>query len=197
MRVNSVPGCNCRKFTSSMKALIRKIPRPEPRRIFSGARGSGILSGSSPGPWSEMRIISESEVVSNEATTCLLVSYELPCSTALTAASRTAMAIWGTVSSSKPARCAHCSAVCSILLTLSRDESRVKLTRLVVESAKAVLAVLVCQSSTSDNSDDGSLLVDFSNVKVMSVFLRGFQILFGLKVDQTGSFRQPIGSKVG
>src|SRR5271170_5610722 len=73
--------------------------------------------------------------------------------------------MWGTVSSSKPARCAHCSAVCSILLTLSRDESRVKLTRLVVESAKAVLAVLVCQSSTADNSDDGSVLVDAPNVK--------------------------------
>jgi hypothetical protein len=47
--------------------------------------------------------------------------------------------------------------------------------------------VLVCQSSTSDNSDDGSLLVDFSNVKVVSVFFRGFQSLTGLKVDQTGS----------
>jgi hypothetical protein len=57
--------------------------------------------------------------------------------------------------------------------------------------------MLVCQSSTSDNSDDGSLLVDFSNVKVMSLFSRRFQSLIGLKVDQTGSFRQPIGGKVG
>src|ERR1700722_6620576 len=135
-----------------------------------------------------MRIMSESAVVSNEAITCLLASYEFPCSTAFTAASRTAMAIWGIVSSSKPARWATCSAVSSILLTLSRDESRVKLTRLVVESAKAVLMLPVCQSSTSDNSDDGSLLVDFSNVKVRSVFFHGFQSLTGLKVDQTGSF---------
>src|SRR5580704_13673000 len=102
--VSSVPGCNWRKFTSSMNALIRKMPRPDPRRIFSGAKGSGTLSGSSPGPWSAMRIINESEVVSNEATICLLVSYELPCSTAFTAASRTAMAICGIVSSSNPAR---------------------------------------------------------------------------------------------
>src|SRR6202162_5191327 len=89
-----------------------------------------------------MRIISESDVVSNEATICLLVSYELPCSTAFTAASRTAMAICGIVSSSNPARCAICSAVSSILLTLSRDESSVKLTRLELESAKDVLAYL-------------------------------------------------------
>jgi hypothetical protein len=130
-----------------MKALIRKIPRPDPRRIFSGASGSGTLSGSSPGPWSAIRMISESDVVSNEAVMCLLVSYELPCSTAFTAASRTAMAICGIVSSSNPARCATCSAVSSILLTLSRDESRVKLTRLVVESAKDVLVVPVCRLS--------------------------------------------------
>jgi hypothetical protein len=54
---------------------------------------------------------------------------------------RVAMAICGIVSSSKPARCATCSAVSSILLTLSRDESNVKLTRLVVESAKNVLVL--------------------------------------------------------
>src|SRR6266700_49384 len=75
------------------------------------------------------------------------------------------MAICGIVSSSKPARCAHCSAVCSILLTLSRVESSVKLTRLVVESAKAVLEILMCQSSSADNSDDGSVLVDARKVK--------------------------------
>ncbi|MGF7180294.1 hypothetical protein HDF11_001798 [Tunturiibacter psychrotolerans] len=57
--------------------------------------------------------------------------------------------------------------------------------------------MLVCQSSTLDNSDDGSLLVDFSNVKVMSLFSRGFQSLSGLKVDQTGSSGTPTGSKVG
>ncbi len=39
-----------------------------------------------------------------------------------------------------------------------------KLTRLVVESAKTVLEVFLCQSS-ADNSDDGSVLVEASNVK--------------------------------
>jgi hypothetical protein len=34
-----------------------------------------------------------------------------------------------------------------------------------LESAKAVLAVFVCQPSTADNSDDGSVLVEASNVK--------------------------------
>src|ERR1700729_3674602 len=75
------------------------------------------------------------------------------------------MAIWGMVSSSNPAREAYCPAVCSILLTLSRDESRVKVIRLVVESAKAVLAISLCQSSTADTSDDGSVLVEAPNVK--------------------------------
>jgi len=188
--VSSVPGCNCRKFTSSMKALIRKIPRPDPRRIFSGANGSGILSGSSPGPWSATRIIKESAVVSNDAVTCFDESYEFPCRTAFTAASRTAIAICGIVSSSNPARCAHCSATCSILLTLSRDESRVKLTRLVVESAKAILKLPMCQLSTADNRDDGSLLVDFANVKDYSYFplqplsLPQFRRLIGSYTDQ-------------
>jgi hypothetical protein len=178
-----------------MKALMRKMPRPDPRRMFSGANGSGTLSGSSPGPWSAMRIISESDVVSNEAVICLLVSYELPCNTAFTAASRTAMAICGIVSSSNPARCATCSAVSSILLTLSRDESRVKLTRLVVESAKDVLVVPVCRSSASDNGCDGSVLVDFSKVKVTE---RSFPIPVTFQPALTRPApAAPIGRKLG
>lgn len=158
------------------------MPRPDPRRIFSGASGSGIVSGSSPGPWSAIRIIRESVVVSKEATICLFVSYELPCNTALTAASRTAIAICGTVSSSNPARAATCSAVNSILLTLSRDESRVKLTRLVVESAKDILVLRVCQPSTSKNGNDGSVLVEGSNVKVAR---RSFSKLHLISASQT------------
>jgi hypothetical protein len=53
-------------------------------------------------------------------------------------------------------------------LTLSRDESRVKLTRLVVESANAVLVEPSYRSSrlsAADESDDGSVLVDSPNVK--------------------------------
>jgi hypothetical protein len=53
-------------------------------------------------------------------------------------------------------------------LTLSKVESRVKLTRLVVESAKDVLAILECPSSTADNSDDGSVLVLVLIVKIAS-----------------------------
>jgi hypothetical protein len=52
------------------------------------------------------------------------------------------MAICGIVSSSNPARCATCSAVNSILLTLSSEESSVKLTRLEFVSAKEILAYL-------------------------------------------------------
>jgi hypothetical protein len=37
--------------------------------------------------------------------------------------------------------------------------------RLVVESANAVLAISVCQSSAADTSDDGSVLVEAPNVK--------------------------------
>jgi hypothetical protein len=117
---------------------MRKIPLPEPRRILSGFSGSGIFVSSNPGPWSAMRMISESVVVSNDAVTCFVESYAFPCSTAFTAASRTAIEIFDMASSSNPARCAHCSATCSILFTLSRDESNVKLTRLVVESAKFI-----------------------------------------------------------
>jgi hypothetical protein len=51
------------------------------------------------------------------------------------------------------------------LLTLSSVDSSVKLTRLVVESANAVLAIVMCQSPAADNSDDGSVLAAASNVK--------------------------------
>ena len=48
--VNSVPGCSCRKCTSSMNDRMRKMPRPVPRSRFSGASGSGSVSGSRPLP---------------------------------------------------------------------------------------------------------------------------------------------------
>ena len=139
MRVSSVPGCSWRKCTSSIKALIRKMPRPEPRRIFSGARGSGTVSGSRPGPWSAIRTMSESEFASNEAVMCFVGSYALPCRTALTAASRTAIAMFGTVSSSKPARAAKSSAVLSTTSTLSMVDPSVRDARLVVESGNLIL----------------------------------------------------------
>src|SRR6478609_9260660 len=62
--VTSVPGLMFLIFTSSMKARIRKIPRPEPFIRFSGASGSGSDSGSSPLPWSVMVMTSASRVVS-------------------------------------------------------------------------------------------------------------------------------------
>jgi hypothetical protein len=37
-----------------MKERIRKMPRPVPRSRFSGARGSGSVSGIEPLPWSAM-----------------------------------------------------------------------------------------------------------------------------------------------
>src|SRR5215468_4833909 len=46
--VISVPGSALRNLTSSIKARIRKMPRPEPFMRFSGARGSGINAGSRP-----------------------------------------------------------------------------------------------------------------------------------------------------
>src|SRR5262249_48199418 len=49
-RMISVPGCRSRKLTSSMKARMIKMPRPWLERRFSGAKGSGIVSGSNPLP---------------------------------------------------------------------------------------------------------------------------------------------------
>src|SRR4029077_12496763 len=66
--VTSVPGFVFRIFTSSIKARIKKIPRPEPFIRLSGASGSGKDSGSSPLPWSVMVITSESPVVSYATT---------------------------------------------------------------------------------------------------------------------------------
>ena len=43
------------------------MPRPEPRSRLSGARGSGRVAGSSPGPWSAMRMTSDSPVFSKDA----------------------------------------------------------------------------------------------------------------------------------
>ncbi len=55
--------------------------------------------------------------------------------------------------------------------------------RLVVESAKDVLANLECPSSTADNSDDGSVLVLAPIVKIC---LRNFRSLSVLLLAQFG-----------
>src|SRR5438309_4068125 len=70
-----------------------------------------------------------SPVFSNDTVIFFLGSYALPCSTALTAASRTAMAIRWQSSSSKGILAANASAVCSALFTLSSVESSVYETR--------------------------------------------------------------------
>ena len=44
-----------RSTTSSMKLRMKKIPRPLDFRMFSGASGSAISSGSNPWPWSSTR----------------------------------------------------------------------------------------------------------------------------------------------
>ena len=90
--------------------------------------------------------------------------------TALTAASRTAMAMLGTVSSSKPARSANSCAVCSTLSTLSIEEPSVRDTRLVVESGNLVPLAGSDRLPQSGCSDDRSLLVDDSNVKGLGVY---------------------------
>src|ERR1019366_6714474 len=50
INVISVPGSSFRNRTSSMKARMRKMPRPDCFNKFSGARGSATLSTSSPAP---------------------------------------------------------------------------------------------------------------------------------------------------
>src|SRR5450759_3330504 len=50
IKVISVPESSLRKRTSSMKARIKNIPRPDCFIRFSGASGSGTSSGSSPLP---------------------------------------------------------------------------------------------------------------------------------------------------
>src|SRR6478609_6635189 len=121
----SVPVWEGLMCTSSMNERIRKMPRPDVFKRFSGARGSGIFSRSSPLPWSRMVITRLPPVCSNSRLTFLPGSYALPWSTALTAASRTAMAILMTSSSSKPASVAIRLAACSALSTVSSVESNV------------------------------------------------------------------------
>ena len=119
---------------------IRKMPRPEPRRRFSGASGSGMLSGSSPGPWSAMRMTSASDVVSKEANDVLIGVVGVSVKNGVNGGFAHRHGDMGHGVLVEAGALRACSAVSSTLLTLSRDESSVKLTRLVVESANAVLA---------------------------------------------------------
>jgi hypothetical protein len=73
----------------------------------------------------------------------------------------------------------------------------VKLTRLVVESANAVLAILTCQSSTADNSDDGSVLVDARKVKdARSIFSLMLHLL-SPDIHHLAGMTDNIGTHVG
>src|SRR5262249_12764650 len=78
INVISVPGCAFLNLTSSIKARMRKIPRPEHFIKFSGARGSGSAPGSNPGPWSVMVMTSASPVVSYATKNFLCGSRALP-----------------------------------------------------------------------------------------------------------------------
>src|SRR5262249_37467455 len=78
INVISVPGRAFLNLTSSIKARMRKIPRPEHFIKFSGAKGSGSLLGSKPGPWSVMVITSASPVVSYATKNFLCGSRALP-----------------------------------------------------------------------------------------------------------------------
>ena len=52
-----MPPSGARRSTiSSMNVRMMKMPRPLDLRTFSGARGSGIVVGSNPGPSSRTRI---------------------------------------------------------------------------------------------------------------------------------------------
>src|SRR5205807_7606645 len=64
IKVISVPGSSFLIFTSSIKARIRNMPRPDWRIRFSGASGSEMHCGSSPLPWSVMVMTRESGVIS-------------------------------------------------------------------------------------------------------------------------------------
>src|ERR1035437_1458307 len=112
-----------------------------------------------------MRTVSESELVSKDAVKRLTGLYALPCMTALMAASRTAMTMLGTVSGSNPARWAKSSAVRPTVSTLSRVEPSVRETRLVVESGNEGPCARAGNELDAGRGDDGSLLVEFSNVK--------------------------------
>jgi hypothetical protein len=71
----------------------------------------------------------------------------------------------GTVSVLNPARCAKSSAVRSTVSTLSIVEVSVSDTRLVVESANGILVASTSLGLDANCGNDGSLLVDYWNVK--------------------------------
>src|SRR5262245_32284510 len=99
------PSGTRRSCTSSMKLRMRKMPRPLPFRMFSGASGSAMLSGSKPAPWSRTRIIISgtlSRVVSKVTKTRLDVSWRFPCLIALITHSRMATPTQCAESSSRP-----------------------------------------------------------------------------------------------
>src|ERR1700722_8279416 len=71
MSLISVPVWDGLICTSSMNERIRKMPRPDVFNRFSGARGSGIFSGSRPLPWSRMVITRFSPIRSKARLTFL------------------------------------------------------------------------------------------------------------------------------
>jgi hypothetical protein len=77
------------------------------------------------------------------------------------------MTMLGTVSGSKPARRAKSSAVRSTVSTLSIVEPSVRETRLVVESGNGHLDAGTGRGLDASCGNDGSLLVELSNVKVV------------------------------
>ena len=149
-----------------MKALIRKMPRPEPRRIFSGARGSGILSGSRPwalvGDPNNQRVRRRLKRRFDDLIRIVRITMKHRVHRRLAHSHRD---MRNRIFVKSGPLCT-CSAVNSILLTLSRDEGRVKLIRLELESAKNILIFPGIRSSTPNYGIDGSVLVDFSNVKI-------------------------------
>src|SRR6266496_1921287 len=129
MSLSSVPAEDGRISTTSINERIRKIPRPEVLSKFSGARGLGILLRSIPRPWSRMVMIRSLPVRSKARMTFFSGAYALPCNTALTAPSRTAMEICMTSSSAKPSSVAIRVAFSSALSIVSNEESSVYETR--------------------------------------------------------------------
>src|SRR5215469_11345234 len=123
--LSSVPALEGRISTTSINERIRKIPRPEVLSRFSGAKGLGILLRSMPGPWSRIVMIRSPPTCSKARVTFLSGAYALPCKTAFTAPSRTAMEICMTSSSPKPRSVAMRVAFCSALSIVSSEESSV------------------------------------------------------------------------
>src|ERR1035438_546989 len=107
-----------------MKDRIRKMPRPDVRMRFSEAKGFGRWSKSNPSPSSAIRTVNRPEFLPTDNLTFLFALYRLPCTTALTMDSRTAIPIFIRSSSSNPARWAAPTANSSALSTLSKVESR-------------------------------------------------------------------------